>query len=277
MEKNEMSETVRIIRHHHQSGERRKHMLPQDTYAFWALLYSEEQPIAYALGADAMDADEPHWKEAQPGELVLCPPQTTLHRRAARPLLFHFIEFDWQIGGAPVAAARTPAPDGKLVFRHAARARSTLQLLEGVQSAPDGLSPAARAYAAHLVLDLLRLHRYERDAASARVVADPLVRSALAELERRCGEDCSMRAIAAAAGLSQSQFTRRFQAAVGISPIVYLTQLRLQRARTLLLESDLTVEAIAVRCGYQNGFYFSRVFSAHTGASPSAYRRANRV
>ncbi|MNG29018.1 HTH-type transcriptional activator Btr [compost metagenome] len=57
----------------------------------------------------------------------------------------------------------------------------------------------------------------------------------------------------------------------------FATKVRLTRARLLLVETQDSLESIAEQCGYQNAFYFSRVFSQHMGMSPSGYRKNYRV
>ncbi|MFW5438262.1 helix-turn-helix domain-containing protein [Paenibacillus apiarius] len=56
------------------------------------------------------------------------------------------------------------------------------------------------------------------------------------------------------------------------SPIQYLTQIRIKEAKELLLASDATLEEIAIRVGYPDKYYFSRIFKKHTGTSPIQFR-----
>jgi transcriptional regulator GlxA family with amidase domain len=76
--------------------------------------------------------------------------------------------------------------------------------------------------------------------------------------------------------LSASQLTRRFQASFGITPVAYCTYLRLQKAKSYLENTDYTLEHIAELCGYDNPFYFSKVFSNYYKLPPSQYRKLNR-
>nr|WP_286672596.1 helix-turn-helix transcriptional regulator [Cohnella hashimotonis] len=92
-----------------------------------------------------------------------------------------------------------------------------------------------------------------------------------------CEPDFSLQDIAGQCGLRASQLSTRFQAAYGMSPIRFATSVRLAKAAKLLVETDLTLDDIAERCGYQNAFYFSRVFSKQMKISPSLFRRANQV
>ena len=73
-------------------------------------------------------------------------------------------------------------------------------------------------------------------------------------------------------GVSRSHLYRAFQTEFGCSPGEYLTKYRIQRARQLLLYSDLSINAVAASVGYEDPLYFSRVFRRETGQSPSGYR-----
>ncbi len=73
--------------------------------------------------------------------------------------------------------------------------------------------------------------------------------------------------------LSESQLRRNLVRATGHAPNEYITLLRINRARGLLLETDLQVKEIAARCGFSSAYYFSRCFTAQAGASPREFRR----
>ena len=60
---------------------------------------------------------------------------------------------------------------------------------------------------------------------------------------------------------------------IGVSPTVYITDLRIQRAKLLLRTSDLAITEVAENVGYRDHFYFSRVFKKETGVSPTGYRK----
>lgn len=73
-------------------------------------------------------------------------------------------------------------------------------------------------------------------------------------------------------GLDPSYFSRLFRAQVGQSPRRFLTNARLQLARFLLRDSQLSVARIAERTGYADVHFFARHFRAEHGLTPSAYR-----
>ena len=58
-----------------------------------------------------------------------------------------------------------------------------------------------------------------------------------------------------------------------MSPVNYLIELRLNRAKELLKYTPLPVNEIALSVGIANPYYFSRLFKKHTGTSPTEYRK----
>jgi AraC family transcriptional regulator len=57
----------------------------------------------------------------------------------------------------------------------------------------------------------------------------------------------------------------------------FATQLRLDEAKKLLLETNKTLEEIVSLCGYENGSYLSRVFSSKVRINASEFRKNNQV
>ena len=73
--------------------------------------------------------------------------------------------------------------------------------------------------------------------------------------------------------LSIRTFNRRFKQATGLSPSDYLQNLRMQIAKDLLKDSNLTITEIAVQVGYPDSSYFAKLFRQHIGTTPLAYRQ----
>ena len=65
---------------------------------------------------------------------------------------------------------------------------------------------------------------------------------------------------------------RRFQEAVGVSPIQYTQQLRVERAKALLESTLLSMEDITARCGYEDVSTFSKTFKRWAQVTPREYR-----
>lgn len=73
--------------------------------------------------------------------------------------------------------------------------------------------------------------------------------------------------------LSPDRFSHKFKEATGSSPLQYIINLRLEKAKELLSFSDLSVAEVAEQIGYDTPLYFSRQFKAHMGISPIKYRK----
>ena len=75
--------------------------------------------------------------------------------------------------------------------------------------------------------------------------------------------------------LSVSRYNTVFKQVMGISPVSYITKIRLTFACELLRGTNLSVKEIAFAVGYEDSHFFSRVFKASIGASPKEFRKNN--
>ncbi len=106
-----------------------------------------------------------------------------------------------------------------------------------------------------------------------RAHADPIVGRALRALQADPSRPWTVGELARAAGVSRALFARRFAELVGEPPMTYLTGWRLALAADLLQDPDTTVESVARRVGYSNGFALSTAFKRVRGVSPAQHRR----
>lgn len=89
-------------------------------------------------------------------------------------------------------------------------------------------------------------------------------------------EPLTLEQLAQMAGLSVSHYSRLFKKSTGYSPIDYLTHIRVDRAKELLVLSGYRLKSIADSVGYADEFYFSRIFKKIEGISPRDYAKKNR-
>ena len=83
--------------------------------------------------------------------------------------------------------------------------------------------------------------------------------------------------LARVSGVSEAHFARSFKQAFGIPPHRYLLTRRIERAKTLLRESELPITQIALQTGWESLGTFGRTFQDVTGESPSANRSRERA
>lgn len=106
-----------------------------------------------------------------------------------------------------------------------------------------------------------------------RIAADhPLIAQAQRYLHKHLREELSVAELAQQFHLSASQMNRLFRASTGQSPHEYLINLRINRAKTLLKETQLSVIEIAGEVGYAYDTSFAAAFRAKTGMSPRQFR-----
>ena len=82
--------------------------------------------------------------------------------------------------------------------------------------------------------------------------------------------------LAQIAGISVRYLSQEFVKCFKLSPKQYIIKQQLSLARKLLLDSEHSVLEIAINCGFQNEYYFSKLFKEKIGESPSLYRKNRR-
>ncbi|WP_181397696.1 AraC family transcriptional regulator [Gracilibacillus dipsosauri] len=88
-------------------------------------------------------------------------------------------------------------------------------------------------------------------------------------------EDITLSTLARISGLSEFQFSRTFSKQCGISPHVYLSQIRMEKAKKLL-DNGITIAEVAVAVGFVDQSHFSRRFKKIFGITPGQYVAASK-
>lgn len=92
-------------------------------------------------------------------------------------------------------------------------------------------------------------------------------------INKNLREDLSLEQISRTLSMSAYHFAHVFKQTVGRTPHRYVTECRVERAKSLLRETELPVTQIAHQVGYSNQSHFSTVFHRFTGQTPRRYRR----
>ena len=103
------------------------------------------------------------------------------------------------------------------------------------------------------------------------------LRQIIAEMEKNLEEPISIPELCDRVGLSQRQVDRLFERYVGKSPILYYRDIRLDRARGLVTQTNLQVSQIAAATGFSSQAYFSKAYKERFGISPRSDRFEGRI
>ncbi|MGH9943802.1 MAG: helix-turn-helix domain-containing protein [Pyrinomonadaceae bacterium] len=155
-------------------------------------------------------------------------------------------------------------------------ARALLAELE-----PGGLGGRlyAESLANVLAIHLLRHYAAEQPPSALRHaggLAGYRLRRVLDYMIARCEDDLSLADLAAEAGVSSFHFAREFKKSTGHAPHQYLIKLRVERAKTLLSDSEAPLAEVSLRAGFSGQSHFTRLFRRLTGVTPNTYRGAFR-
>jgi AraC family transcriptional regulator len=100
---------------------------------------------------------------------------------------------------------------------------------------------------------------------------------AKAYMADHCDEDLSLADVAHACNLSRGYFTQAFKVTTGLTPHQWRLHHRIDKAKSLLLETSTPVAEIAFACGFADQSHLTRVFVQQVGDSPASWRRQRRA
>lgn len=258
--------------------------------------YIFDQIFVYVLSGWGEFQIRGKWFRIAAGDLLLVPAGTpTMLRTGERePMWFRFIRFDYDFAGdyevrpmdslTPEARrypSRTPvAPPGlKLPRKINVRDDARVPLLfdrvirETEEKAP-GYELMVRACLMELLAIIHRRGCGWKERAGAQQVHPEPVRLALAFMEANAAKPLTLAEIARAAHLSKQHFCRVFHRVLGVSPLRFLTRLRLRIAKGVLWHEEATVKEAALAAGFEDQHHFTRVFHRLEGITPTDFRRA---
>lgn len=95
----------------------------------------------------------------------------------------------------------------------------------------------------------------------------------LSFIESNYSTDINLSLLAKYCNMSETNFRRVFQQVMGISPIEYVINIRIDHAKELVRHTDLSVAEISSLCGFKDVEHFCRTFKKRTGISTSNYRK----
>ncbi len=245
-----------------------KFLLETDTYVTWVLFAVEQGKFEYQIGED--------YGVAEFGDVVVCPPHVAFYRNVLEALSFHAITFTFPDGDPQqlqpfLAQRKIRLPQ----IRRLSENYSCLRHADQQLSLSSDNHKLKQHYLADIWLMVAQQALESVDTALL-LENDGFIRDVAIFFQHHLHEAIEIRDVAHRFGMTPVQLIRRFKNAYSVNPLQYLTSIRVKQACRLLMITEWTLDVIAGKCGYENGFYLSRVFRKAMGVSPSEFRKQNR-
>lgn len=226
-------------------------------YSWFADTRIEQLPLNLALGGEGVlhaAPSEDHADTSFVCGFLGCDALPFNPLIAALPRLLHLRASDdnaWIANFTQQAAAESHArrPGGEAMLAR----MSEMMFVDAVRRYADQLPPQSAGWLAGL--------------------RDRFVGRALALMHEQPAQRWTIDELGRCVGLSRSTLHERFAQLIGVPPMQYLAQWRMQAAARLLLETRSTVASIAVDVGYDSEAAFARAFKRSVGKPPAAWRR----
>lgn len=212
-----------------------------------------------------------------PGDVALISPKI-LHSGTAGDagVMYNVITFDPAVlvnGTDPVAQYIAPLCEGKYIFEPLVQNPQITERLDSIvaahlqESENHPLQVIAELYD---LIGLLYKHCIIRE-----INALPTQKGfdqAVAYINEHYTEDISSASLSAMFGYDESYFCRKFKKQTGLTVMKYILILRIEKARKLLTETNLPVQAISRQCGFADTAYFTNRFKSISRMTPSQLR-----
>ncbi len=195
------------------------------------------------------------------GEALCFMKGVNYYRRVKEPVTLFLFRF---------TPAQSFEERGKIVFYDKERIFSTLRVIDDLSVVQYN---QRLKYVEALFGDIINQIAVEKILTDKRNTDKKIVEG-IKYIKENCFTGLELSLAAQAAGLSYVQFSRRFKAFTGQTPMEYVIELRMKKAQQLLAQTSLSVKEISALCGFSGEYYFSNFFKANFGMSPSAFRNS---
>ena len=217
----------------------------------WTIIFKHEGESFYTFNDKHLQSDINH--------IMILPKGSSYFWECTKTGVFSFIEFECeQTYPEPISL---PIKHGEKILKRFNNLEYKWNLkgeLYGIESIRDTYS---------IILDVLSesLEKYTPN--DKRKKIQPAIEYISQNFNERITNDI----LASKVGMSTVYFRKTFTEVMGVSPIFYAKQLRIEKAKELLKSDYGTLSDIALSLGYSNLYDFSRDFKVHTGKAPSKY------
>ncbi|MEP3655935.1 MAG: AraC family transcriptional regulator [Litorimonas sp.] len=148
-------------------------------------------------------------------------------------------------------------------------------LLKQVFSTQIGSTASVTKLSEIMFIELLRINLTGNKSFENIMAAftDQKISQAISVIHAQPDAPWTVESLALEIGMSRSRFAHRFKELMGLGPMAYLLEWRLQKSLSLLDMSNMSVQQISSKSGYKSSAAFTRAFSSQFGISPTEYRK----
>ncbi len=101
---------------------------------------------------------------------------------------------------------------------------------------------------------------------------EQIIYTVMEEIKKDCRRKYTLSELSEEYHISEAYFSNLFAKTAGVSLMNYIMEVRVEKAKALLLQTEMKINDIALSAGYEDHRYFAKVFKKITGESPSDYR-----
>jgi YesN/AraC family two-component response regulator len=218
--------------------------------------------------------------DLSPGMIVYSSPGNWIQLTSSKhnPLCFYSVMFDYALvkwEDENVRCFYIGQRERKLQFDTVMHVKQRSILLGMIQQMHAYWSKKAIGYEWKVKLGFIEMLdelKNQQNATQGEDSSLDAVNKAIAYINLSYRDPIDRQLLADLASISLSHFSLIFKKYTGTSPMLYVTKVRMDKAKEYLRESRKTIGEIACAVGYPDPLYFSRVFAKETGLSPREYR-----
>ncbi len=239
---------------------------------------AQEYILIYCIegGGTVKIADELHRLEAN--QLIMIPPHTPHSYFAdnATPWSIYWVHF---LGHSADYFAESFRYPFSITTADNSRAQYRLSLFEEIFFTLNSGSDTSHIHYAnccfmHFLATIKYFNIYRRSTPTQeKSYGDKMSIRLIHYMSENIDKQLTSRDFATYVGLSESYLYRCFFKEMGIAPSGYFMNLKVKKACVLLRDTNLLIKDIALKLGYKEQFYFSKIFTKVMGVSPSNYRK----
>lgn len=213
-------------------------------------------------------------EEVNEGDCVILPDYVHFKRSVVNPIEFLYIKFATDYN-CPYSFN---IPYGKVTFKDKTRFLGNIAALQELIANDN---PLSIGYREHLLRDILFQIYFENqeniEMDEEKMSNDKIINAAVLYINENLCNKILIQDICSAVGTNATTLNFKFRREFDISVGKFILRQRMKKAVHLLLSTTYNIEEIALRCGFENGYYFSNVFKKEHNVSPMKFRKARGI